>query len=282
MENQSPNWRIIPLQTHDAFTNMALDEACCEGVAAKKNLPTIRFYRWQPSAVSIGYFQSLNDEVATQKCKEAGVDIVRRRTGGGAVFHDYEGEITYSIIAPEGLFPKGITESYHLICGWIVDSLNLLGVPTEFKPINDIIIAPAPVAPDGSKVFADANVDSSAHSLRSCVGKKISGNAQTRRNGILLQHGTILYTVNVRKMFSLLKVGQEKIADKMIATAEERVTSLKLLKPEITLEEVYNALLKGFTQNKNYTMGDWTQAELARARELAKIRYSSKEWNEMR
>lgn len=259
-------WRIIPLQTHDAFMNMALDEACSEGVAANTTAPTIRFYRWQPSAVSIGYFQSLKDEVAIQKCREAGIDVVRRRTGGGAVFHDYEGEITYSVIAPEKLFPKGITESYHEICGWIIRSLQLLGIQSEFKPINDIVLTPGAVGADGENVG----------------GKKISGNAQTRRNGVLQQHGTILYTVDVPKMFSLLKVGQEKIADKMIAAVEERVSALKLLKPELTMEKVYDALMKGFTQGKNFTMGDWTQQEIARARELAQTRYSAKDWNEMR
>jgi len=259
-------WRFIPLQTHDAFTNMALDEACSEEVAAGTSAPTIRFYRWRPSAVSIGYFQSLKDEVATEKCSEAGIDVVRRRTGGGAVFHDYEGEITYSVIAPENLFPKGITESYHEICGWIIQSLQFLGIQTEFKPINDIILAPGSTGADGANVG----------------GKKISGNAQTRRNGILLQHGTILFTVDVRKMFSLLKVGQEKIADKMIAAVEERVSSLKLLKPELTMEKVYDALLKGFTSGKLYSMSDWMPQELARARELAQSRYSTKEWNEMR
>lgn len=259
-------WRVIGLETRDAFTNMALDEACSEAVAAREVLPTIRFYRWQPSAVSIGYFQSLEDEVAVDKCKEAGVDFVRRRTGGGAVFHDYEGEITYSVIAPEALFPKGVTESYHIICGWILDSLKLLGVKAEFKPINDIILAADAVGPDGSPVG----------------DKKISGNAQTRRGGILLQHGTILYTVDVRKMFSLLKVGQEKIADKMIAAVEERVTSLQKLKPGLDMQTVYEALLKGFTADKDFKMGEWTLAELQRAQELAEKRYSTKDWNYLR
>ncbi len=267
MENPTDQqWRIIPLQIHDAFMNMALDEACSEEVAAGKVPPTIRFYRWQPSAVSIGYFQSLNDEVATGKCKEAGVDVVRRRTGGGAVFHDYEGEITYSVIAPENIFPKGITESYHEICGWIIQSLQLLGVPTEFKPINDIILAPNAQSPDGTNVG----------------GKKISGNAQTRRNGILLQHGTILYQVDVPKMFSLLKVGQEKISDKMIKAVEERVCSIKLLKPEVTMEQLYQGLFQGFTQNKKHSIGDWTPQEIQRAQELIKSRYGTPAWNELR
>lgn len=259
-------WRVIPLETHDAFMNMALDEACMEamaddgdgvaGVVAEsvKVMPTIRFYQWKPSAVSIGYFQSLEDEVAVDRCVAAGVDVIRRRTGGGAVYHDFDGEITYSILAPESLLPSGITESYHVICGWIVDGLREVGIETVFKPINDIVTV---------------------------GGKKISGNAQTRRNGIVLQHGTILYNVDVRKMFSLLKVGQEKIADKLIAAVEDRVTCVRKL-CDATKEETYHGLLRGFTRGKDFAFGEWTQWELDRAHELVVERYKTDAWNRMR
>src|SRR3990170_1329263 len=96
-------WRVIPLHVTDAFKAMAIDEAVFEFVGAKKSPPTIRFWRWQPSAVSIGYFQSAEDEVNLDACKQFGVDVVRRRTGGGAVYHDYNGEITYSVIASEDI-----------------------------------------------------------------------------------------------------------------------------------------------------------------------------------
>lgn len=244
------------METHDAFMNMALDEAISEAVANNEVKPTIRFYRWAPSAVSIGYFQSLNDEVAKDKCEEAGVDVIRRRTGGGAVYHDFDGEITYSVIAPEVFFPKGIIDSYHTICGWILNSLARIGVEAEFKPINDIVMTES--------------------------GKKISGNAQTRRGGVLLQHGTLLYKVDVPKMFSLLKVGQEKIADKLIAAVEERVTSIHQQKPDISLEEVYAALMDGFTEGKKWDKGEWTLGELQRAQELITERYNQDRWNAMR
>lgn len=244
-------WRVIPLEEHDAFTNMATDEAASEAIAAGSALPTIRFYTWKPSAVSIGCFQSMEDEIDLEVCKQHGVGAVRRRTGGGAVYHDNLGEITYSVIAPESMFPKNIIESYKIICGWIIDSLTLLGLHATFIPINDIIVN----------------------------GKKISGNAQTRRNHILLQHGTILYDVDVKKMFSLLKVPDEKIRDKMIAAVEERVTSVTKQNNAITKEQLYDALLKGFTANKDFTFGKWTDNELQRAQELARTRYSTKEWN---
>lgn len=245
-------WRLVGLSENDAFTNMAIDEAVSESVRAG-GPPTIRFYAWKPSAVSIGYFQSLEKEVDAAACAGAGVDIVRRRTGGGAVYHDQDGEITYSVIAREELFPKDIIASYHVICGWVVDSLSILGIRSEFRPINDIIAG----------------------------GKKISGNAQTRRQGVLLQHGTILHSVDVGRMFSLLKVPDEKIRDKMIATVKERVTSVDA-QCGAGKDELYRALVKGFTEGKDFKEGALTEEELSRAGALASARYRSAEWNRMR
>lgn len=259
-------WRVVDTEIRDAYENMAIDEAVSEMVATQDSPPTIRFYRWMPSAVSIGYFQSLHDEIDVEQCERAGVDCVRRRTGGGAVFHDYDGELTYSVIAPESIFPKGITDSYHLICGWIMDGLGRLGIETNFKPVNDIVTDENAVAADGTFIG----------------GRKISGNAQTRRSGVLLQHGTVLYKTDVKKMFSLLKVGKDKIADKMIAAAEERVTAVNLIDPSVTFEDLSAAMKEAFVFNKKWTPGEWTLAEMMRAQELAERRYMTREWREMR
>ncbi len=241
-------WRVIEYSRNDAFMNMALDEAISESVATGASPPTIRFYGWDPPAVSIGYFQCLSKEVDLKNCAELGIDVVRRRTGGGAVYHD--SEMTYSVIAQEGLFPKDILESYRQICGCITDSLALMGIKSEFKPINDIVVN----------------------------GKKISGNAQTRRNGVLLQHGTILYAVDVERMFSALKVPDEKLRDKMIDTAKERVTSISQQRT-VSWDDAYGALVSGFTKGKRFFLADVSDHEMARARDLAKTRYMAKEWN---
>ncbi|MFH0972141.1 MAG: biotin/lipoate A/B protein ligase family protein [Candidatus Micrarchaeota archaeon] len=243
-------WRVISFEKHDAFTNMALDEACGLALLEGKVPYTIRFYGWEPSAVSIGYHQSITDEVNLEECRNQQIDVVRRRTGGGAVYHDSEGEITYSLIAPEMLYPKDILASYKIICGSIVDALSGLQLQAEFKPINDIILG----------------------------GKKISGNAQTRRQGILTQHGTLLYDLDVKKMFSALKVSQEKISDKMIASVEERVTCLR--KCGIADKNAaYEALISGFTKAKEFEFGGWTEFELLKAKELAETKYKTTEWN---
>ncbi|MDE1761999.1 MAG: lipoate--protein ligase family protein [Candidatus Micrarchaeota archaeon] len=246
-------WRVIPLEAHDAFYNMAADEAICDAVASGESPPTIRFYTWKPGAVSIGHFQSMKDEVDIEACRRLGIDYVRRKTGGGAVYHDEKGEITYSIIAPESLFPKGIIESYMVICGYIVGGLANLGIKSEFAPINDILVN----------------------------GKKISGNAQTRRNGMLLQHGTILYDLDVERMFSLLKVSNEKISDKMISSVKERVTRVLDYK-EVTQEQLYEALLKGFTLDKEWDFGKISDDEWVATDLLSNIVYKTDDWNFMR
>lgn len=243
-------WRVVPLETHDCFYNMAMDQAVEEQVRRGRSPPTIRFYKWKPDAVSIGCFQSMRDEVNVPRCDELGVKYVRRRTGGGAVYHDSSGEITYSIIGPLELFPNGIRESYAMICGWVIDSLRILGVEAEFAPINDVTVD----------------------------GKKISGNAQTRREGILLQHGTILYDLNVERMFDVLRVGKEKISDKAIGDVRERVTSVKSL-TKASEEELYEALLGGFTDGKQFEGSLLNGFEVERANELAKQVYSTEEWN---
>ena len=242
-------WRVVGLETHEACFNMALDEALSEGVRSGSSPPTIRFYNWKPSAVSIGYFQSIRDEVNLEVCRELGVDCIRRWTGGGAVYHDFEGEITYSVIAPANIFPKNIIESYRLICGWVVKGLESLGIEAEFKPINDILVK----------------------------NKKISGSAQTRRGGILLQHGTLLYALDLKTMFSVLNVSRQKITDKMIKSAEERVTCV-MEHSDAGKKEVYEALVDAFTEGKDFEFGKWSETEITRARELAARKYRSEDW----
>ena len=242
-------WRVIPLHTETAAMNMAIDEAVSE--SARGGQPTIRFWTWSPGAVSIGYFQSMKDEVNLEKCKELGIDIVRRRTGGGAVYHDSKRELTYSVIAPSSMFPQDLTACYKEICGWLVKGFANLGIQSEFKPINDIIVS----------------------------GKKISGNAATIRSDVLLQHGTILHDLDVREMFSLLKVSKEKISDKAIATVEERVTRILDHKPGLTIQQSYQAFLRAFTEGKDFEIAGLTEGELKRAKALAENKYSKDEWN---
>ena len=132
-------FRMITFQYFNAITNMGLDEAIMEFVRKGISQPTIRFYGWDPSAVSIGVFQGVRNEVNLDATKKAGVDVVRRLTGGGAVYHDRLGEVTYSLIAPLEMFPTNIIESYRVICDDIIFALKELGIDAVFSPINDLL-----------------------------------------------------------------------------------------------------------------------------------------------
>jgi lipoate-protein ligase A len=247
-------WRVLPLEANDAVTNMAIDEAISEAVASGDAPPTIRFYRWQPSAVSIGYFQSLTDEVDLEACQNVGVDYVRRRTGGGAVYHDYDGEVTYSVVAPESYFSRDVEESYEEICDRIVAAMDRLGIDAQFSPINDVV--------------AD--------------GRKISGNAQTRRKDVLLQHGTVLHAVDAERMFTYLRPDVEKVSDKLVQSVRQRVTSVEDLRgEESTVEETYDALRGAFTEGRGVEETALSATERERAEELTE-RYESEDWNHQR
>jgi lipoate-protein ligase A len=249
------DWRLLDTGGNDAYYNMALDEAIATARSMGKVANTIRFFRWKPSAVSIGYFQGMEEEVDIAACKSMGVDYIRRITGGGAVYHDYSGELTYSILVDEehGLVPKDILRSYDVLCSGLVVGLGHLGIPAEFKPVNDIVAG----------------------------GRKISGNAQTRRMGVVHQHGTILREVNPDVMFSLLKVPSEKIRDKLIKSVKERVTSVNsYLGREVSFEELKEAIIDGFEKSLNIRLvqGKAVEYEEELAAQL-RVKYASREWN---
>ncbi|RLI10050.1 lipoate--protein ligase family protein [Candidatus Bathyarchaeota archaeon] len=249
----SETWRLIDMRIEDAYTQMAIDEALAYA-RRRGEMNTVRLYRWNPSAVSVGYFQSVRDEVDLEACRRLGVDVIRRITGGGAVFHDYEGEITYSLVAPDDdpKIPRDILASYRLICGCVINGLRALGLDAEFKPVNDIVVG----------------------------ARKISGNAQTRRYGAVLQHGTVLVDLDVRKMFTVLKVSETKISDKMIKAVEERVTNIhRELGRDVSFDEVRGALIKGFEETLDISLepGELTAYEEELMRKFRE-KYRSREW----
>lgn len=242
------------MRIENAPTQMAIDEAIAIARLRFNTPNTIRLYRWNPSGVSIGYFQSIEKEVNLPNCEKYDVDVIRRITGGGAVYHDYNGEITYSLVAPENdpKMPHDIMESYQVICGAIINGLKHIGVESEFKPVNDIIAG----------------------------GKKISGNAQTRRHGVVLQHGTVLVDTDIHRMFEVLRVSEAKISDKLIKAVEDRVTNIKrYLGTDIGFPDVHDALVRGFEESFDVELvtDKLTLEEEGLVKQLYD-KYTSKEW----
>lgn len=215
----------------------------------------VRLYGWSSPAVSIGYGQDWDEDVNQEACARNGVAVVRRITGGGAVFHD--AEVTYSLVTPISVLGKTIEDSFREVSRALVAGLKRLGLESEFAPLNDLLVN----------------------------GKKISGSAQVRRGGTILQHGTILLKADTEKMFELLPVPEQKLKRKRIARPANRVTSIEdELGREVAYKEAASALRDGFEEllgaPPNRFTPDKTFEDLARR--LEKNKYLTRDWNEKR
>lgn len=216
---------------------MAIDHAIYESVANGREPPTIRFYKWQNNSVSIGAYQDPR-EINLKACKKHGVEIVRRITGGRAVYHDTN-DFTYSVIAPIKIFGFSIKNAYMQICNSIIDTLKELGISSTLENKNDIVVD----------------------------GKKISGNAsRAMDNGIHLQHGTIIYDINMKVMPEVLNIPKDLVKEKVTSILEHR---------NLGHNEVYEALKKNFTFEKDYYIEKLSKYEEVRSEDLAKTKYSS-------
>ena len=255
-------WRLLKLETGDAFTNMAIDEAILTARIAGKVPNTLRFYRWKPSAVSIGRFQKPFNEVHVENCRKHGVDIVRRITGGGAVYHDQEGEITYSVVVNRkdlGCADMDMIYAYKAICGGLIEAVRILGTNAEFNSIDP-------------KQCPNITIQ----------GRKISGSAQSCRRDVLLQHGTFLVDIDHEKMFTFLKVPWAKTLPDVFEVSKKKLTSAKQeLKTDASVEEAYQALVKGFEKALKIRLAErkLTSHERKLAEELYITKFTTEDWN---
>lgn len=214
-------WRLLVLNYTDCYTRSAIDEALLKSVGKCRSLNTLRFLSIKPPSISVGYFQKLREVVNVEECMKLGIDIARRPSGGGAIYQDYRGEITYAVVVKtHDKLIKGLNveETYEKLLQWLVRGLRKIGLNAQYKPPNDIIVN----------------------------GKKISGNAQSRKYGAILQHGTILIRTYRNIMSKVLRVSKEKL--KKITSIEEELHRIvdrrKLIKILIeSFEETYNVKL---------------------------------------
>ena len=246
-------WRLLETGPSEAFYNMALDEAIMEARRDGSVPPTLRLYGWDPPAVSIGYFQRLEEEVRTGTCENLGIDVVRRITGGGAVLHDKE--VTYSLVASENgdSVPPDLVSSYRTLCGGILEGLRALGIPAELSG-NDIVVG----------------------------SRKISGNAQKRSYGVVLQHGSIFLETDNTKLQETLNLDGEKMNRGDTCMLDGRMTSLKeATGKSVSFRTASGHLVRGFEEALGIELV-WerpSKGEVERALHLARDKYASPEWN---
>ncbi|OLN32733.1 lipoate--protein ligase family protein [Desulfosporosinus metallidurans] len=225
-------WRLLDTGKATAEENMAIDESLLISHARGLSLPTIRFYSWSPSAISLGSSQKL-EEIDRVACRANGVDVVKRITGGRAVFHD--DELTYSLVAAEDnqRISGSITESYHKISSGLYEGFKKLGADVE-------------MARRPEKHAQNSAVCFDAPSWYEIVwqGKKVAGNAQTRRKNVILQHGSIPLSMDIDKFVKLLNVKAENQREILSQSLKKKACGLdQVLKRKVTYAELKEALI---------------------------------------
>ena len=273
------NWRIINSGIATAATNMSIDESILFAHSAGKVPPTLRFYGWQPAAVSLGYFQRAMPEIDMERCREHNIDVVRRLTGGRAVLHD--AELTYSIVVKENypLIPPTITASYRYFSNGLLAGLEVLGIPAKMT---------VPVAAYGQRKKQPGSAacfDAPSHYEVTVEGRKLVGSAQVRKNGVILQHGSILLQFSAEKFVDLLRLPSAQKRTETTEMLKGRATSIEeVLGRSVSWQEVYGPMPNAFASALGITLeqGELTREEQANSAELAAEKYSQDSWNKMR
>ncbi len=233
-------FKFISSNIHDAYFNLASEEYLL------KQKGGYYVYIWinDPSVI-VGINQNTLLEVNLPIAEKNHIKVVRRLTGGGAVYHDLQ-NVNYTIIAP---FNSG-ENNYFKFCSPVIEYLNSIGVKAEFSGRNDI-----------------------------CVdGKKISGNAQTIYNDRIMQHGTLLFNTDMSILSSVLIQNKIKVESKGVKSIRARVTNIYNEMPnKITIDEFFANLCEFF--KKDLEKYEFSGEDISAIEKLRNEKYSTYEWN---
>jgi len=272
-------WRLlIETEPRSGAANMALDQAIALACAAGESLPTLRFYRWQPPAVSLGRHQALAD-VDPAVIAEHGYDLVRRTTGGRAILHI--DELTYSVAAPtsEPRVEGGVMDAYLRLSNALLAGLQRIGVLAD-KAAGDVRVGP--------DVSAACFEVPSAYEI-TVQGRKLMGSAQSRRAKYVLQHGSLPLRGDITRLIDVLVLPAEERAHLRQQLADHACTLATALgvaddAPVIGFDQVAQAMVEGFatTLNLTFKRATPTSQELQTAARLIREQYANPTWTESR
>jgi len=261
------HFRLLDSGAQEAYLNMAMDEAISQAVEAGQAPPTIRLYAWETPTVSIGAFQPFR-EVNLDRCKERGISVVRRITGGRALLH--QGELTYSVICtiPSLFFPSDLQGSCRVIAEALQVGLQQLGVAAQ------IVSPKSHHRPSPHQ--ADCFSSPSANEI-TVDGRKLIGSAQRRWLKVFLQHGSLAIRTD-RELEKDLIAGTK-------GNLVHRATRLSdLLNPMPALGKTQEALIGGFEKRLgiNLKEGVLIPEEQTYTEELIRTRYATDSWTRRR
>lgn len=236
--------RVVDTDAAEPSYTAACDEAMMIARSRQLVPDTLHLYRRSRPVISMGYFQDAESCVDLERCQENGVALLRRLSGGSAIYTD-PGQVIYSIALSADEVPESPAESYPIICQGIVFALERLGISAIWKPLNDVLVN----------------------------GRKISGSAQSRQQGIVLQHGTLLVSTDLDLMVSLLR----PLEGKMARDRTDLITVNEACGRDVSMAEVRSALEWGFCRSLGRTSyhDTWTQFEKGETKRLIKEKYGT-------
>lgn len=232
------HWRLLETGSHDGFFNMAVDEMLARSRALQ--MPVLRVYAWRPHAISLGFHQS-PDDLDLARCESDGVDVVRRPTGGRAIYHAHE--VTYSVVIPGAhpLYGEKPLEVYNRISSALVNALLRTGVELQLAR------AQMPDAGFGNYQKRFACFATSAKYEVQSHGKKLVGSAQRRFESALLQHGSIILGTEHLRLLDYLRLADARKVRRARHLLASKTTCLEtLLKRQVGYEEIAGVLKSGF------------------------------------
>jgi lipoate-protein ligase A len=245
------DWQILHEPPIAPVLNAALDEVLTAAVGEGLRGPTLRIWEWNAPAVIIGSFQSVKNEVDEEQAAAYGAQLVRRISGGGAMYMEPASCITYALYVP-GELVRGMSfaESYAYLDEWVLEALQALGIDAHYKPLNDI------TSPHG----------------------KIGGAAQKRLgSGAVLHHVTMAYDMDPEAMTQVLRIGREKLSDKGTASAQKRVDPLRS-QTGLEREQIIEKMVEVFERRHGGTEGEVTEGEWDAAERLVEKKFTTDAW----
>lgn len=231
------SWRLVDSDLIAPAMASAVDEALLLARAEGAVPDTLHLYRRSRPSISLGHFERIEECIDLEAARRSGVALVRRMSGGSAIYTDPD-QIVYAVVVGQGSVPESPQETFRLLCQGVISGLRKLGVEAVFKPINDVLVR----------------------------GRKISGSAQVRRHGVVLQHGTLIVRADYDRMLSVLR--SKRTREEMTSLAEE-------LAELPSMDDIKAALAAGFASALGVEMvpGTLTAEERRRAEGLARTIY---------
>lgn len=270
----STDWRLIRSAASSGAANMAEDEALLEAVVAGRSRPVLRLYRWQPATVSLGYGQRGPGVVNLAACRQLGIDVVRRCTGGRAVLHAQE--MTYAVVSRErtAVFPGGILDNYQVIARVLQQTLAELGLAVDLARERS-----RGLTGDGAERSACFTAPGQFELLYQ--GHKLAGCAQKRLGDCFLQHGSVPLVIDPVQLFMALNTRPEVSPADGAERLRKHVGWLnRWLDPSVTIEQLEEAFIRQFARllKIDFYPDRLTASEHQRAAQLRDQRYANPAW----